>query len=71
MDNKIRTLFTASKAMRLFMFNSSLLILAGIWLTGFENVHWFLYLVPAFYVFAAASGLCLGLVIPRLIFNKD
>ena len=71
MTGRVKSLFTASKVMRLFMFNVSMIILLGIWLTGFENVHWFLYVVPAFFIFAAATGLCLGLVIPRLIFGKD
>jgi len=71
MNGKIKSLFTASKTMRLFMFNSSMFILLGIWLTGFDKVHWFLYFVPAFFIFAAFTGLCLGLVVPRLIFGRD
>ena len=70
MSKSIKSLFTASASMRMFMFNSALLILVGIWLTGFENVHWFIYFVPAFFIFAAATGLCLGLAIPRLIFDR-
>ena len=70
MATNIRSLFTASAAMRLFMFNSSLVILIGIWLTGFNNVHWFIYFIPAFYLFAAVSGFCPGLVVPRLIFGR-
>lgn len=70
MARTIKSLFTASASMRMFMFNSSLFMLAGIWLSGFENVHWFIYFVPAFFIFAAATGLCLGLVIPRLIFDR-
>lgn len=71
MARNIKSLFTASKSMRLFMFNSSLFMLAGIWLSGVENVHWFIYFVPGFFLFAAATGLCLGLAIPRLIFDKE
>jgi len=70
MAGNIKSLFTASASMRLFMFNSSIFMLTGIWLTGVEKVHWFIYFVPAFYLFAAATGLCLGLVIPRLIFDR-
>lgn len=70
MAKNTSSLFTASPAMRLFMFNSSLIMLIGIWLTGFDRVHWFIYLVPAFYMFAAFTGLCLGLAIPRLIFGN-
>ena len=71
MTRSIKSLFTASAAMRLFMFNSALVMLIGIWLTGFETVHWFIYFVPAFFIFAAVTGLCLGLVIPRLIFDRN
>jgi len=70
MTATIKSLFTASASMRLFMFNVSLLILLGIWLTGFDKVHWFLYSVPIFFMFATATGLCLGLAIPRLIFDR-
>ena len=71
MTRSIKSLFTASAAMRLFMFNSALFMLVGIWLTGFENVHWFIYFVPGFFIFAAVTGLCLGLAIPRLIFDRN
>jgi len=70
MARSIKKLFTASASMRLFMFNSSAFIMIGIWLSGFQNVHWFIYAVPGFYLFAAMTGLCLGLVIPRLIFDR-
>jgi len=65
------SLFSASKTMRLFLFNLSLLILLGIWLSGFDQVHWFLLLIPAFLIFSAISGFCVGLIIPRLIFGRD
>ena len=71
MARSLKSLFTAGASMRMFMLNSSLFMLLGIWLTGFDKVHWFIYFVPAFFLFAAATGLCLGLVIPRLIFDRD
>lgn len=61
----------ASKAMRFFFFNAAVLILIGIWLTGFDKVHWFAYAVPAFFLFAAAVGICPGLIIAQKIFGKD
>jgi len=54
-------MYTASKTQRLFMFNLASLILVGLWLTGFDKVHWFAYVVPAALYFAAGTGLCLGL----------
>ena len=60
-------MFKASNSVRLFLFMLAVLMMAGIWLTGFSEVHWFTYVVPAFLVFAAASGLCPGLFISRKI----
>ncbi len=61
----------ASKAMRFFLFNASVLILLGIWLSGFDKVHWFLYAAPAFFLFAAAVGICPGLIMAQKIFGKN
>ena len=61
----------ASKAMRFFFFNAATIILIGIWLTGFDKVHWFLYAVPVFFLFAAAVGICPGLIMAQKIFGKD
>ncbi len=61
----------ASKAMRFFFFNTAVVILIGIWLTGFDQVHWFLYTVPVFDLFAAAFGICPGLIMAQKILGKD
>jgi len=61
----------ASKAMRFFFVNTAVFILIGIWLTGFDKVHWFLYIVPGFFLFAAVAGICPGLIIAQKIFGKD
>ena len=61
----------ASKAMRFFFFNAATIILVGIWLTGFDKVHWFLYAVPVFFLFAAAVGICPGLIMANKIFGTD
>ena len=34
-------------AMRMLFLTIALLIVIGIWLTGFDRIHWFLYLPPA------------------------
>ncbi len=60
----------ASKAMRLFFFNVGVLMLVGIGLTGFTSVHWFLYVVPAFMLFAAVTGLCPGMIITRKLVGE-
>jgi ABC-type polysaccharide/polyol phosphate export permease len=56
--------------MRLFVFFVATLTMVGIWLTGFDKVHWVLYLPPAFFYFAAATGICPGIIIARLILGK-
>ena len=64
-------MFTASKVQRLFFFNLATFILVGLWLTGFDKVHWFIYAVPGFFLFAAAVGICPGLIMAQKIFGKD
>ena len=61
----------ASRAMRFFFFNTATIVLIGIWLTGFDKVHWFLFTVPAFNLVAAAFGICPGLIMANKIFGKD
>jgi hypothetical protein len=62
--------YGVSSAMRLFFFTAGSLIWLGIWLTGFQIVHWFLYLPPAFFYFAAATGICPGLIVYRYILGE-
>ena len=45
-------------AIRMTFILVAALILVGIWLTGFQNVHWFLYLPPAALLFAGITGIC-------------
>ncbi|MBF0153247.1 MAG: hypothetical protein HQL64_05855 [Magnetococcales bacterium] len=54
-------------AQRVFFLSQALIIGAGIWLSGFQNVHWFLYLPVLFLVFAGISGICPGMIILRKI----
>lgn len=61
----------ASKAMRFFLFNAAVMMLVGLWLTGFDRVHWFAYFVPGFFLLAAAAGICPGLIMAQKIFGKD
>jgi len=55
-------MFKASRVQRMFFFNMAVLILFSLWLTGFDKVHWFSYVIPGGLLFASATGLCLGLV---------
>ncbi|KAB2837869.1 MAG: DUF2892 domain-containing protein [Melioribacteraceae bacterium] len=56
----------ASLSMRVWFAAFGLLILIGIYLTGFTNVHWLLYVPAAGFIFAAASGICPS----QLLFSK-
>ena len=56
-----------ASAMRFFFVGT--VIWVGIWLTGFSTAHWLFYLPAAFYYFAAISGICLGIIISRLLFK--
>lgn len=48
----------ASLSMRVWFAGFGVLILVGIYLTGFAYVHWLLYVPVAGSFFAAASGIC-------------
>ena len=47
-------------AIRILFIIMSAVIGAGIWLTGYQTVHWLLYLPPAALLFAGISGICPG-----------
>ena len=55
-------MFKASRVQRIFFFNMAVLILFGLWLTGFDKVQWFSYVIPGGLLFASATGLCIGLM---------
>jgi len=58
-------------ALRLtFIFMASL-IWIGLWLTGFNSVHWLLYLPAAFMTFAGITGICPGLIMNKLILKES
>ena len=51
-----------TSAMRAQFISTALLILVGIWLTGFKTVHWFLYVPVVALFFAGITGICPGLI---------
>lgn len=62
--------FRSSPAARLFFLTVSLVIWLGIWLTGFDTVHWVLYIPAVFLLFAAVTGYCPGMIITKTIFKE-
>ena len=52
-------------AIRMLFIVMAVTIGVGIWLTGYQNVHWFLYLPPAALLFAGITGICPGYMVFR------
>ncbi len=63
------SMFNANRVQRVFFFNVAMLSLTGLWLTGFDKLHWFAYVVPAGLLFAALTGFCLGFVIAKKVLD--
>ena len=60
-------MFNASNTVRVFLFNLSIISMIGIGLSGFDQVHWFSYVLPGFLTFAAVTGFCPGLLVSKKI----
>ena len=58
---------TPMKAFFLFV---GLVLWMGIWLTGFQLVHWILYLPATFFLISAVTGVCPGMLFFNEVFNK-
>ena len=52
-------------AIRILFIIMAAVIGAGIWLTGFQAVHWLLYIPPAALLFAGITGICPGYMLLR------
>lgn len=50
-------------AQRMLFLVMALLIGGGIYLTGYQNVHWLLYVPAAALLFAFITGICPGLML--------
>jgi len=50
-------------AQRMLFLMMAILISAGIYLSGYNTVHWLLYLPAAALLFAAITGICPGLML--------
>ncbi len=55
---------------RLFFLFSSCVLFFGIYLTGWKEVHWLLYIPPIFFLGASLNGYCTGLIISQMLFDK-
>ena len=57
--------------MRMFLLVFSGLIWLGMWLSGFGNIHWLLYIPATFGVLAGITGFCPGMMFSRMITGKS
>jgi len=57
-------------ALKVFFLFIDLLLWGGIWLTGFELVHWLLYIPAIFLLVAPVTGVCPGIFFLKKIFNE-
>lgn len=53
-------------AIRMLFIVMALVIGAGIWLSGYDQVHWLLYIPPVALLFAGITGICPG----YMLFSK-
>lgn len=59
-----------STAMRFFFLIASTWLWLGIWLTGFATIHWIVYIPAVFFLFAATTGICPGIIISNALFSE-
>ena len=59
------------KAVRFFLLVVGSVIWLGIYLTGFNVVHWVLYLPAVFLIFAAVTGICPGMFFSKKLFKES
>ena len=57
-------------AMKAFFLFVGLFMWAGIWLTGFDVVHWLLYIPATFFLFSAITGICPGIIFFKELFRE-
>lgn len=67
---RVRLLAKAGAPMRVFLLNAAIVILIGVWLTGFDKVHWFIYFVPGMFLMSSALGICPGLNLWRMLLKQ-
>lgn len=58
-------------AMRMVFLTVALILMLGIWLSGFDKVHWVLYIPTVFFMFAGLTGICPGAIFWKRIGFKN
>ena len=58
-------------SMKAFFLFAGLVLWTGIWLTGFDVVHWVLYLPASFFLISAVTGICPGMIFFKEVFREE
>jgi len=66
-NDKVQLFTRAGLPMRVFLLNTVMLIMVGIWLTGFDKVNWSLYLIPGVFTLSSLFGICPGINLWQII----
>lgn len=56
--------------LRVFFLVSSTVSWIGLWLTGFNNAHWLLYIAPTAFLIAGITGICPGMMLSNKFFGR-
>lgn len=62
--------YLLNREMRFFFLVAGSIIWTGIFLTGLNAVHWVLYIPAAFFLFAAGTGICPGIILSSRLFGR-
>ena len=63
--------FKLGLPMRLFFLFTGAVMSLGVWLTGVEVVHWLLFVPPVFFLIAAVTGICPGIIFWNRVAGKS
>lgn len=61
--------FKISTEMRLWFIGPIIMLWSGIYLTGFNVIHWLIYIPSVMALFAFATGLCPGMFLIRSLLD--
>jgi hypothetical protein len=62
---------STSIPMRLWFAVVGIILWTGIYLTGFSNIHWLLYVPAAGFIFSAITGICPSLTAISKMFRRE
>jgi hypothetical protein len=57
------------KTLRIWFAFFGIVIWIGIILTGFSNIHWFMYIPAVLLIFAAVTGICPSMMLINKLFG--